>query len=86
MNGQRIFHLYNNINNNNKKLDWTDKLDRLGMSADESDKSNWMDNPLNNIIINNFYYDHHQICYLPTIRSCVCLWIESCEREEKKCV
>jgi hypothetical protein len=56
-----------------------DKLDRLDMSADMSDLSN----PLyNNTNINNFYYDH-QICYLPTIRQCVCLWIESCECEEK---
>ena len=81
LNGQRIFHLYNNNNNNHKKLDWADKLDK-------SDKSIWMDNSLNNIINinNNFYYDH-QICYLPTIRWYVCvfmnwkLWIK-----KKKCV
>ena len=78
-----IINSNNYINNNNKKLDWTDKLDRSDMSDDESDKSDWMDNPLYNIINNNFYYDH-QICYLPTIRLyCVCLWIESCEWEEK---
>ena len=90
-----IINSNNYINNNNKKLDWTDKfdrsdkLDRSDMSDDESDKSNLMDNPLYNIINNNiindnnnYYYDH-QICYLPTIRSSVCLWIESCEWEEK---